>query len=442
MRTLVFSSTVAVFAVALAVGLVADARAQVSDAERAAARDLFAKGDTAQRAGNYAEALDDFSRAQQIFSAPTNLLRIAECDASLGKLVESAETYRTILRTPLPAGAPPAFQAAVDQAKAELPQVEPLVPKVTITVDPKNVQNPQMQIDGVNVSGALIGEPIPLDPGPHKVLVFASGYISSEQTVILAKKDVKTVSFALKPIAGVEYSTQPTGTVIAPPPPATTTQPPPPPPPGVVTEAGPPPPKRSSTGLMLGVHLGYSFVGGQVPAFDQTISNPYGTDAVGNSGLGYGLDVGLRFARQWFVGALLEHASFNKPGNPASLSSPAHTITDASSNTTLLGGVAGLIFTNPDHVSFLGEIGVGQRWYSYTLTSQDMPNNPQSFNFSTAEFLLGAAIWIPATRWLRLLPEANFAFGSFNPPNAMDTSGAQSHIFFMLGMAGYYNVDF
>jgi hypothetical protein len=434
MRTPVFQ--VAFFAVTLAVA--SDARAQVSDAERAAARDLFAKGDAAQRATNYAEALDDFTRAQQIFSAPTNLLRIAECDASLGKLVESAETYRTILRTPLPAGSPPAFQAAVDQAKAELQQVEPLVPKVTVTVDPKNVQNPQMQIDGVNVSGALIGEPLPLDPGQHKVLVFAPGFVSSEQTVTLGKRDAKTVGFTLKPIAGVEYTTQPTGTVVAPPP-GTTTEPPPPPPPGVVTEPGPPPPKRSSTGLLMGAHLGYVGFGGTVPAAD-AMTNPYTTDKVGSAALGYGLDVGLRFARQWYVGATFEHASFNKPSDPSQLNTSNAAITDASSNTTMLGGLIGLIFTNPDHVSFLGGLGLGERWYSYTLTS--VGQGSQSFNYSTAEFLIQAGIWIPATRWLRLLPEATFAFGNFSPADSSDPAGSQGHLFFMLGMAGFYNVDF
>src|SRR5579859_6968345 len=116
----------AALVVTLALGSLSDARAafaQVNDAERAAARDLFKQGDELQRAGHFAEALDKFQRAQQVFIAPTNELRIAECDAALGRLVESAEAYREVLRFPLPTGAPPAFQAAVDQAKAELSQV-------------------------------------------------------------------------------------------------------------------------------------------------------------------------------------------------------------------------------------------------------------------------------------------------------------------------------
>src|SRR5258708_31663881 len=80
-------------------------RAQLSDTERAGARELFKQGDQLQRAGHFAEALDKFQRAQQVFAAPTNLLRIAECDAALGRLVESTEPFRAALPSPLPAGA-------------------------------------------------------------------------------------------------------------------------------------------------------------------------------------------------------------------------------------------------------------------------------------------------------------------------------------------------
>src|SRR5580658_6077538 len=134
MRTLRLLSLLAVPCVAGALSWSAPARAQVTEAERAAARQLFKEGDELQRAGKLAEALDKFQRAQQVFSAPTNMLRIAECDAGLGRLVEAAEAYRALVRTPLPAGSPPAFQAAVDQAQGELAQIEPRIPKVLIKV--------------------------------------------------------------------------------------------------------------------------------------------------------------------------------------------------------------------------------------------------------------------------------------------------------------------
>ncbi len=174
------------------------ARAQVSDAERAAARDLFKQGDELQRAGKFADALDKFQRAQQAFAAPTNVLRIAECQTQLGKLVEATESYRSVVRWQLPPGAPPAFQSAIDQARGELAQVEPRVPKLLVQVTPANVQNESLVIDGTAVPAALVGEPIPLDPGDHKVTVTATGYASPEQTVTLKERETKTLNVALQ----------------------------------------------------------------------------------------------------------------------------------------------------------------------------------------------------------------------------------------------------
>ena len=335
----------------MALGPVLPAFAQVSDAERAGARELFKAGDQLQRAAHFAEALDKFQRAQQVFSAPTNLLRIAECEAALGRLVESAETYRVVLRTPLPPGSPPAFQAAVDQAKAELSQVEPRVPRLVVQVQPPGVQSSQMQIDGQNVSGALIGEPMSLDAGAHKVVVLAPGYESAEQQVELKEHDSKTVTFALNQASGVTYSPGFAPGATGPAAPATSGPMPPPPPAIVAVDLGPPAPPSSSAGLLFGLHLGAEVAGGSVPATDGS-GNLIDPSDVGSGGLAYGLDGGLRFARHWYVGLTLDHATFN--GANAN---------GAGSNTTLLAVILAII-ANAERVSFYGEVGLGARWFT------------------------------------------------------------------------------
>jgi hypothetical protein len=172
--------------------------APVSDAERASARELFGEGYDLQRQGRFAEALDKFARAQAIFSAPTNMLHLAECQAALGKLLEAAESYRLVVRTPLPPGSPPAFQYAVDVAKSELAQVEPRVPRMTVRIEPAGIPDARIEIDGRPLSSALIGVPVPHDPGMHAVRGLAAGYVTSEQTVTLEERDFKTVSVSLR----------------------------------------------------------------------------------------------------------------------------------------------------------------------------------------------------------------------------------------------------
>ena len=173
---------------ALPVSVSGTAHAQVTESERAAARQLFHEGDELQRAGKFAEALDKFQRAQQVFSAPTNMLRIAECDAALGHLVASAEAYRALVRTPLPAHSPKAFEAAVDQARGELAQVEPRVPRLVIRIDPAGAPVPRCKSTGSPSPPRFSASLFPLDPGSHEVLVSASGFVSAQQSVVLKER--------------------------------------------------------------------------------------------------------------------------------------------------------------------------------------------------------------------------------------------------------------
>ncbi len=418
-----WSFTGALVAPLLAAGT---ASAQVSDGERAGARELFMQGDALQRDGHFTEALDKFQRAQQVYGAPTNVLRIAECDAALGRLVESAEAYREVLRTPLPPGAPPAFQGAVEQARAELSQVEPRIPKLTVRVQPVGVQGPQMQIDGQNVPAALLGEPVPLDPGTHKISVIAPGYAMTEGAIELKEHETKTAAVNLNAIPGVTYAP---ATAAAPAPPraeaAADPPAPPPPPPDAAAE-----PRHSSLGLLFGLHLGAEGAAGTVP-------NSQGNDYVSASdyasgGVSFGLDGAFRFGRRWMVGLTVDHAGLNS-GNTAA----------TSSNTTLLA--ANIAFTtNPDRVGFYAELGVGERWF----TEHDARTGTRSsIGFQDAAFDLGLGIWIPAGRYVRILPKFTVSLSSLKQTNdsgsgdSGTSDDANVVTVWTLGVSGFYNLD-
>jgi hypothetical protein len=427
--------------------------AQVTDSERAAARQLFKEGDDLQREGKFPEALDKFQRAQQVYAAPTNLLRMAECQAALGRLVESAESYRAVVRSPLPAGSPPAFQAAVDQAKAELSQVEPRVPRVTVQVEPAGASGLQMQIDGESVPAALVGEAIPLDPGTHKVTVFAQGYASAEQSVVLKERDARTMSFALRP--GPAGATQgparppplppssPSAQQVYTPAPPGMYGTPPPPPPRLEAPPAPPPEHYSHTGFLLGFHLGWTAPAGSLPLADGS-----STDASNLSGGGfaYALDGGFRFARRWYVGLTLEHAGLGT-GKDATQAMPnvGFPVGTISSSTTMLGLIFA-VMVNPDRTSAYFEIGADERWYNLSATSADGTLTGSS-NYSSGEGMIGVGLWIPAGRYVRILPKVSLGVGNFSAPSAMNAPsglGASStafHEFVMLNIAGFYNLE-
>jgi hypothetical protein len=172
----------------------------------------------------------------------------------------------------------------------------------------------------------------------------------------------------------------------------------------------------------MGLHFG-----DELPAGSAPVQSTGGTDDLGNAGngLAWGLDGGLRFGRVWYVGGIVEHAE---------LGSLQH-----KPNTTMLGAQIALI-TNPDKVSFYFGVGGDIRWYS-------LPNEPV---LNGGEFFAGLGLWIPIANIIRLVPEITASFGSYALKSGSTTVGTttittssdqQGHEFFMLGVAGFYNLD-
>ncbi len=425
---------------------------QVSDSDRAAARDLYFEGVRFQDSGKFADGLDRFDRAQRIFSAPTHLLHIAECQAALGRLVESAESYRALIRTPLPQGSPQAFQLAQQQAAAELPQVEPRIPQVKIDVSPANAANLQVQVDGLTMNPALVGVSRPIDPGPHKLVVFAPGYGKQEQTFSLKERENKLVPVVLVATSGIVYgpaipvAPQPAPYQAVPQAPQPATEPPP-------ADAWKPQPKPPSSSFVGGLRVGALFPTGSAFSNSSTSIISNDTTAMSNlasAGGGFGLEAGLRFASHFLIGGSFEHGFYGKGDTPPVVSSTTDVQQSVSSN--YLGTNLAYI-SNPEGFGFYGEIGIGYRWFSISTTGGGID---ASDTLKGAEFELGAGAWIRAGN-VRLIPKVSFNAGSFTKhdlscsgtgctasSNSTDSTvpNTAMHTFVFLGLGGYYNIDF
>jgi len=169
-----------------------------TDVARATAREAANSGRIAFEAGQYEKAIDQFSRAEQLVHAPPHLLFLARSQAKLGKLVAAHETYLKIKRESLPANAPKAFSEAQASATEELPAVDARLPYVTVTLQGAPANGVRVEMDGADLPPAMIGIPLPTDPGSH---VFkASGTASCEPvTVTVAEAAKQSVVLELKP---------------------------------------------------------------------------------------------------------------------------------------------------------------------------------------------------------------------------------------------------
>ena len=154
---------------ALAFFYATSADAQPEDA-RANARALAEKGDSAFATGRCDRAIPLWKEADAAFTAPSIELRIAHCQALIGRVVDAANTLQTIAQRPLPPDAPEAFKSAQAQAVSELPTVRARVATLELR-PPKGVVITRITVDEVEVDAKKTT--FAIDPGRHAVRVAA-----------------------------------------------------------------------------------------------------------------------------------------------------------------------------------------------------------------------------------------------------------------------------
>lgn len=191
------ASRAAAILVSLASILLAREASAQTEAERAAARELATSAQEALDRKDYTVAADRFGRAAAIVQAPTVLLGLARAQVGLGQWVKAQETYRRIVKAPVPAGAPGVFHQAAKEARRELTALEPRVPSLQIEV--RGVPGPRVTLDGELVDPATLGAARPADPGAHVVRAEAEGFAAAEQSVTLQERGTATVALTLRP---------------------------------------------------------------------------------------------------------------------------------------------------------------------------------------------------------------------------------------------------
>jgi len=170
-----------------------------TDLERATARDAANNGRAAFDAGKYEKAIDYLSRAEQLVHSPTHLLYVARAQAKLGRLVAAHETYLKITRETLASNAPKAFVTAQAAAEQEQDAIDARLPSVTVTLQgATSAPDVTVQMDGTALPTAMIGIPLPADPGEHVFKASGPTIASEAATVRLAEGAKQTVMLTLR----------------------------------------------------------------------------------------------------------------------------------------------------------------------------------------------------------------------------------------------------
>ncbi len=433
MKTRLFLCTLAALVALLFT--TSSARAQMSDTEKkAAARAAYQEGVKLQDDGKAGEALVRFESAQKLFDAPTHLLHIAECQALTGRLVESSETYETLARKTLAPGAPDAFVQAQQQGQAELGALRPRIPTLRITTRPGQQQltNLSINVNGVVMPIELIGIARPLNPGTYRFTAQAAGYATAAYVdVPLGEKEQKSQELVL--VGGAAGAA-----VVVPPPVAGQ----PLPAPYTAPDTNKPPKKNliasTSTGFLFGIRGG-----GSVPGGDR--KKGASISDVGAAGGAFGIDAYVRLVKMLLLGATFEYTALGGSESAAAQVQSGRTFS-ASAHSTYLGVNLGII-PSVDHVSFIGDLGLGSRTLASSGNGSGIAALDGDRSYSGLEFQIGVGLSIPAGP-IRIVPRANLGVGTFSSQkDANGDSGSiptlekSGHTFFFIGLAAYYSLD-
>lgn len=171
-----------------------------TDEEKAGARALAEQAVEAFNDGEYERAVDLFRRAETLVHSPGHWLYMGRAYVKLGRLVLAQEAFLKAEREALNDSSPEAFRVAVADASSELEALRPRIAKVTVTVSGVEPSTASVTVDGAPVPSALIGVPMPVDPGERTFEVSAPGMLTESQALTIAEGGRESITLELHPI--------------------------------------------------------------------------------------------------------------------------------------------------------------------------------------------------------------------------------------------------
>ena len=172
---------------------------------------LFREARKAAQAGDYAKACPLFADSARLDPGAGALMNLADCEEHLGKVASAWEHWRESIDA---LGDKPDKRMAL--ARRKIAALEKRLPRVTLHLEPGSPSDTKVMKDGVELGSAALGLPVPVDPGPHVIVVRAPKHVDKSFNVSLAEGEVVEVTVGAgalkpddKPVARTEIEPKP-----------------------------------------------------------------------------------------------------------------------------------------------------------------------------------------------------------------------------------------
>lgn len=173
------------------------AAAQTDATQRAMASQLFDDAQKLFASGQVAEACSKYSESQRLDPQLGTLLYLGDCFDKLGKTASAWISFKD--------AAEMAKQRRDERggpASMRVDELEAKLSTLTIEASQNLPANVELLQDGVSVGRAVLGSPVPIDPGRHEIRARAPGFKDWSTTVDVPndRSEVRVVVQTLEPM--------------------------------------------------------------------------------------------------------------------------------------------------------------------------------------------------------------------------------------------------
>jgi hypothetical protein len=169
--------------------------ATASDASRSAAADvLFRDGRARMESGDYVHACPLFGESLRFEQSLGALFNLATCEEATGKLVAAWEHLGQLLERM------PPTDDRYSVANARRLALDHAIPWLTVSLAPSSPPAARISRDSMELGGPSLGVALPVDPGPHEIVVHAPGHEARLYTFTVDRGERRTLSVEPGPL--------------------------------------------------------------------------------------------------------------------------------------------------------------------------------------------------------------------------------------------------
>jgi len=171
----------------------------------AAAEALFDQGRAALAQGDFDTACGRFRESDRLDPALGTRFNLADCEEKRGRLATAWSLFRGVVAQ-LAEG-----DDRLPVAQRRLAALEPRVPRLTMVLAPSAPRTTRVKDGDSEFAEGSFGVALPLDPGPHRLLVSAPGY--SARAILVALAPGETAEVVVSPGSLVAVAEHPASSV-------------------------------------------------------------------------------------------------------------------------------------------------------------------------------------------------------------------------------------